>query len=179
MDQEFDFIKSLGLIGYTARIRRLNDSLLGMGREVYKNLGIDLEPNWHLILLLLEKEKELSASEMANHLFFSHTAIIKIAKKMVEKSYLNTCKSKTDSRKQMYSLSTYAKKQLPQIKEILDVIAKVHEEYVSADFISELDSIEYSLKGKNTVTRVNELLCRELSITNQISLKPITIDDLF
>ena len=177
MTADNDFIKGLGLVGYTSRIRRLNDSLMAMGKEVYKNLGIDIEPNWHLILLLLENENELTATEIANHLFFTHTAIIKIAKKMVEKSYLKTYKSKTDSRKQMYSLSPFAKKQLPKIKEILDLIAKVHEQYVSPEFIKELDNIESSLQEKNTITRVNEILEREHSISNRLSIKFVTIED--
>ncbi|TKG95160.1 GNAT family N-acetyltransferase [Puteibacter caeruleilacunae] len=177
MTADKDFIKSLGLIGYTARIRRLNDSLMAMGKVVYKNLGVDIEPNWHLILLLLERENELTATEIANHLFFTHTAIIKIAKKMVGKGYLKTYKSNTDSRKQMYALSSLAKKELPGIKEILELIARAHEQYVSPGFIKELDNIESSLKQKNTIYRVNELLENEFSIADQISIKPVTIEN--
>ncbi|WP_196888777.1 GNAT family N-acetyltransferase [Aureivirga sp. CE67] len=172
-----DFIKNLGLIGYTARIRRLNDSLMAMGKEVYKNLNLNIEPNWHLLLLLLEEKKELSASEIANYLHFTHTAIIKIAKKMVNKGYLITYKSKTDSRKQMYALSDTAIKEIPEIKKHLELIAKVHEQYVSDVFLNELGHIENSLNQKNTIIRVSELLGKKISINNKISLQPININD--
>ena len=174
---ETDFIKSLGLIGYTARIRRLNDSLMNMGKEVYKNLELNIEPNWHLILLLLEIEKELTATEIAHHLHFTHTAIIKIAKRMVDKGYLKSSKSKKDNRKQLYTLSPLAKKELPRIKENLNLIAKVHSQYVSPEFIEALDQIESSLEEKNTVFRVNEILGKEFPISKHLNLKPVSIED--
>ena len=171
-----DFIKSLGLIGYTARIRRLNDSLMAMGKAVYSNLHLDIEPNWHLILLLLKKEKELSATEIAQHLSFTHTAIIKMAKKMLQKEYLVAYRSKTDNRKQMYALSAKAIKELPHIEANINLIAVVHKQYVRSEFISELDHIESALKQKDTIVRVNELLRKNICINDELSLEAVVIE---
>ncbi|UTW63068.1 MarR family transcriptional regulator [bacterium SCSIO 12741] len=154
---EEDFIKSLDLIGYTARIRRLSDNLNKMGKVVYKDLDLEIEPNWHLVLLILEREEELTATEIAEHLSFSHTAIIKITKKMVRSNFLNAQKSPTDGRKQLYSLSDKAIKQLPKLKQIWNDIAEVHQQYVSKTFLKELTKIENSLTQKSTIIRVKEL----------------------
>lgn len=154
---EKDFIKSLELIGYTARIRRLSDNLNKMGKVVYKDLNLEIEPNWHLILLILEKEKELTATEIAEQLSFSHTAIIKIAIKMVSSNFLTTQKSTIDSRKQLYALSEKAIGELPKLKKIWKDIADVHEQYVSKTFLKELTKIENALSEKSTIIRVKEL----------------------
>lgn len=152
-----DFIKDLEFIGYTARIRRLSDKLNKMGRVVYNDLNLEIEPNWHLILLLLEEEKELTATEIAEILSFSHTAIIKIAKKMVQSGFLNCQKSTIDSRKQLYSLTEKATKKLPKLKAIWNDIATVHKQYVSRNFLKELTAIENALEEKSTIIRVQEL----------------------
>lgn len=154
---ENDFIKSLDLIGYTARIRRLSDSLNKMGKVVYKDLELEIEPNWHLILLILEKEKELTATEIAEQLSFSHTAIIKITKKMVHSNFLIAQKSTIDNRKQLYSLSEKAIHKLPGLKKIWNDIAIVHAQYVSKTFLKELTKIEQALTDKSTIIRVKEL----------------------
>ncbi len=154
---EKDFIKGLELIGYTARVRRLSDSLNKMGKVVYKNLNLEIEPNWHLILLILEKEKELTATEIAEQLSFSHTAIIKITKKMVSSNFLIAHKSTTDNRKQLYSLSDKAIRELPKLKKIWNDIAGVHNQYVSKTFLKELSKIENALAEKSTIIRVKEL----------------------
>ena len=154
---ENDFIKSLDLIGYTARIRRLSDNLNKMGKVVYKYLNHDIEPNWHLVLLILEKENELTATEIAEQLSFSHTAIIKITKKMVSANFLTTQKSTIDSRKQLYSLSEKAIAELPKLKKIWNDIAIIHQQYVSKTFLKELTKIENELSKKSTIIRVKEL----------------------
>jgi DNA-binding MarR family transcriptional regulator len=128
-----------------------------MGKVVYKDLSLEIEPNWHLILLILEKENELTATEIAEQLSFSHTAIIKITKKMVSANFLTAQKSTIDSRKQLYSLSEKAIAALPQLKKIWNDIAIVHQQYVSKTFIRELTKIENELSKKSTIIRVKEL----------------------
>lgn len=175
-----DFIHTLGLVGYTARIRRLSDDLASMGKKVYKNLGLEIEPNWHLILLLLKQEKELSATEIAHQLSFSHTAITKIAQKMLAKDYLKSYRSKKDSRKLLYALSAKAIEQLPRLESIWNMIGKIHEQYVRENFLVELEQIERALIEKDTIQRLSdymELLKETVRVNQEIELKPISIDD--
>lgn len=155
---EKDFIEQLELIGITARIRRLNDVFTSSGRKVYKQMGIDIEPNWHLIFLLLEEKEKLSITEIARTLKFSHPAVIKISKKMLEKGYLQSSKDETDHRKQILSLSKKAIDSLPELKEKWALIQKVHDEYISDDFLKELALLEQSLSDKSIDQRINERL---------------------
>ncbi|NPD48065.1 MarR family transcriptional regulator [Lentimicrobium sp. S6] len=149
-----DYIKDLELIGLTARIRRLNDKLMSSGKKVYKIFNIDIEPNWHLVLLLLEEKENLTVTEIASILDFSHPAVIKITKKMIEKKYLVSTKDKIDNRKQILSLTSKANLELPKLKEKWELIRQVHAEYTSESFMQELAQLEKKLNDKSIEQRI-------------------------
>ena len=147
MKQE-DYVQSLGLVGLTARVRRLNDCLMSSGRKVYDILRMDIEPNWHLVLLLLEEKGELSVTEVAAELKFSHPAVIKIAGKMLEKGYLLGRKDRKDHRRQLLSLSPEAREKLPLLREKWELIGSVHREIFNDEFMRELTRVEQMLEEK-------------------------------
>ena len=151
-----DYLENLEMYGITARIRRLNDKINSSGRKVYKLLGIDIDSNWHLILLLLEEKGKLSVTEIANILGFSHPAVIKITKKMIEKEYLISSKDITDNRKQLLSLSKKAVSELPGLKKKWEIITQVHSEYFTTDFMQELSLLEKGLNEKSMEQRILE-----------------------
>ena len=161
MKQE-DYVQSLELIGVTARIRRLNDRLMSSGRKVYDILRLDIEPNWHLVLLLLEEKGELSVTEIAAELKFSHPAVIKITGKMIEKGYLLGRRDRKDHRRQLLSLSPAAREKLPLFREQWDLIGHVHREYFSDAFISELTRIEQMMEAKAIEERVRRKIQGEI-----------------
>lgn len=105
-----DFLQQIGFAGLNSRIKRLSDELLYSTRDYYKNAGFDIEPNWHLIFLLLEKHKSLTNTEISQELRMSHPACVKIINKMKKKDYIDTKTDKNDSRKQLLELSDKAKK---------------------------------------------------------------------
>lgn len=46
---EIDFLVGLEYLGVTARIKRLSDTFFYSIKELYKQLGITIEPSWHLV----------------------------------------------------------------------------------------------------------------------------------
>ena len=77
-----DFLYEMGYPGITARLKRLNDLFVVQTKQFYKEFDIDIEPNWHMIFVLLEKEEKLSITEIADFLQISHPGVIKLVKKM-------------------------------------------------------------------------------------------------
>ena len=57
-----DYLGAMKHLGLTARIKRLNDALNYGIKDLYKSEGLDIEPSWHLVLLLLKKEKKIFMS---------------------------------------------------------------------------------------------------------------------
>ncbi len=143
---EKDFLNSLASAGYTARIKRISDSLMYDARRVYAEIDLDIEPNWHLIFLLLKQEKTLSVTEIADVLGFSHPAIIKIVKKMKAKGYLDSRTDPNDSRKQLMELSSKAKQKLPEFEKEWNHIKTVIENIIDSDMARLLTQLEEKLR---------------------------------
>lgn len=113
-----DFLKELGYLAFATRLKRLSDRMMHSGRAMYKSLDMDIEPNWYLIFKLLKRDGQLSVTEIADKLQFSHPSVISINNKMIQKGYLQTTKSATDGRKQLLELTPKAKEALPKFEEV-------------------------------------------------------------
>ena len=109
-----DFLYEMGYPGITARLKRLNDLFVVQTKQFYKEFDIDIEPNWHMIFVLLEKEEKLSITEIADFLQISHPGVIKLVKKMKKNGYLKSQQDPNDSRKHLLMLSDKAIENLPK-----------------------------------------------------------------
>ena len=113
-----DFIKELGYLGIATRLKRISDQMLQSGKQMYKLLNMDIEPNWYLIFKLLEEYETLSVTEIAEKLHFTHPSVITIVKKMKDNDYLDSYINPDDTRKQQFKLSEKAMQKLPDFKEV-------------------------------------------------------------
>ncbi len=155
-----DFLTELGYSGFSARLKRISDALLYSTRDLYKSLDLEIEPNWHLIFLLLKKEESLSVTEIASRLQFSHPAVIKMVKKMKERGYLFSVVDGIDSRKKLLSLSKKAKSDLPKFEKIWDTIQSVIEELIGDENVlfQDLQLLEKNIKEESIKERAKAKL---------------------
>ncbi|MCT4599577.1 MAG: MarR family transcriptional regulator [Marinifilaceae bacterium] len=144
--------------GVTARIRRINDMLVDMSRSIYKRLGLDLEPNWHLLLLLIEEHESLSVCEIAKYLELSHPSVISIINAMEKRGYLIRSKDEKDSRRTLISLSSKAKNNMPVFKKSWEAIAEYFKEFVPEEFLDQLIRIENFFQNNDVV----EDICKRI-----------------
>lgn len=152
---DFDFIKELGYKALDSRLKRISDRMSHDVRKFYKEFGIDVEPNWYLVFMLLQKKGEISITDIAEPLGYSHPSVVVIVKKMMEKGYLLIKKDKTDKRKQIISLSSKAVDMLPQLEQIWDSCEKAILRLLSEELgiFSYLDGIDLELKKESFYTR--------------------------
>jgi len=152
-----DFIKDLGFLGIATRLKRISEMMIHSGRQMYKLLNMDIEPNWYLIFKLLEKHETLSVTEMAEKLRFAHPSVITIVKKMKDKDYLESYINPDDTRKQQFKLSEKAKQMLPEFKELwtcgLHGMNKIFE---NDCLLKELEHLEDALNEKSFKDRTLE-----------------------
>lgn len=113
-----DFLRELGHLGVTARLKRLSDSISYSIRYLYQEQGLDIEPSWHLIFLLLEEQETSTMTEIATALQYSQAAITKILGKMKAKGYLEFSMDPADQRRKLIRLSAKAQERLPQFKKV-------------------------------------------------------------
>ncbi len=150
---EKDFIQSLQFAGFTARIKRLSDQLLYSARNVYTHLDSDIEPNWHLVFLLLKQKGALTVTEIAHHLGFSHPAVIKIVKKMKDREYLSSHTDEQDSRRQLIELTPKSLHLLPTLEAKWNEIQQTIQGFVTSDFLDELAIVENELTKRTLYER--------------------------
>lgn len=132
---------------FTTRIRRINDLLLNTGKNVYNTLGLEIEPNWHIVMLLLEDNDSLSVGEIADKMKISHPAVLKIVKKMKIKGYVKKEQDINDNRKQLIFLSNKAKGELTFLKSKWNTIVEVLSEYISLSLLHKLEKLEIDLRS--------------------------------
>ncbi|OUL60122.1 MULTISPECIES: MarR family winged helix-turn-helix transcriptional regulator [unclassified Flavobacterium] len=146
-----DFLIELQLVGLTSRLKRLTDNILYSTKDFYKAVGVDIEPNWHLIFLLLKKHEELTVTEISERLQMSHPAIVKIIRNMKAKGYIETKTDTTDSRKQLLYLTEKAKLALPQLEKCWEACILTMNELLDGNelFLKNLELIEEKIGKKS------------------------------
>ncbi|WP_370089482.1 MarR family winged helix-turn-helix transcriptional regulator [Ekhidna sp.] len=157
---KYDFVNELGYLGLAVRLKRLSDAMVHSGRQMYKELGLDIEPNWFLIFLLLKKYEKLSVTEIAAKLHFSHPSVITMVGKMEKAGYLHSSLDKLDSRKKLFTLSLKAEENLPRFEEVWQAGTEGVKKLFSEDnnFLNTLEALEVQYSQKDFKERtLNEL----------------------
>ncbi|UII30000.1 MarR family transcriptional regulator [Fulvivirga ulvae] len=154
-----DFIKELGYLSLASRLKRISDGMIHSGRQMYKSLNIDIEPNWYLVFKLLEKYESLSVTDIADKLQFSHPSVITIINKMTQAGYLQSEPCPTDGRRQWIAMTQKAKTLLPEYQMLWTAGTKGIENMLKGtNFLALLDHLEAELSRQSFMERtLNEL----------------------
>ncbi|MBD1261712.1 MarR family transcriptional regulator [Maribacter polysiphoniae] len=146
-----DFLSEIEYAGLISRIKRLSDEILYSTRDYYKTVGLDIEPNWHLVFYLLERNGSMTITDISQELRMSHPACVKIIKKMKKKGYVLTKTDDSDSRRQLLQLSDKSKAQLPFFRKHWDAGIKTTEDLIadSPHFVEELKQLELKIDQKS------------------------------
>ena len=148
---ENDFLKDLGFLGVTARLKRLSDKLSYSIKELYSENLIDIEPSWHLVFLLLKKKKQSTMTEIAESLHLSQPAMTKMINRMSKKNYIEVIRDSNDKRKKILQLSSKAKRELPRFEVIWAAGENSIREILKANlaFLDSLAEFEEQIDSKS------------------------------
>jgi DNA-binding MarR family transcriptional regulator/RimJ/RimL family protein N-acetyltransferase len=146
------------------RIKRLSGYLNNQSRDLYAYEKYEIDPNWHLIFLLI-KNKPLTVTEIAARLQLSHPAIIKIIKKMKHLGYISSSSDINDSRKTILLLTSKSKKLLPQLELGWGKVAYIFKECSNDDFLKNILSLEENIKDKSLLKRYKSNIMRIVNST--------------
>ncbi|REJ77829.1 MAG: GNAT family N-acetyltransferase [Acidobacteria bacterium] len=113
-----DFLTDLGFLGFVTRLKRISDTMLHDGRSLYKELGMDIEPNWYVIFRLLESKGEMTVTEIADEIGFAHPSVISIINRMQKAGYVESRQCGDDSRRRLLSLTEKAKFGMPEFERV-------------------------------------------------------------
>ncbi len=157
----YDFLTNLKHLGFTARMKRMNERIAYSTVEHYSRKHLGIEPNWHVVFLLLKEREMLTVTEMAAILGFSHPALIKITKKMKDAGYLDSFRDTEDARKTNLELSSKGKNALVHFEQEWFRIETILKNLVSNDFLEELQVLEEAFEQKSFKERYEERFGKE------------------
>ncbi|MEQ8472220.1 MAG: helix-turn-helix domain-containing protein [Marinoscillum sp.] len=156
-----DFAKELGCLGFTMRLKRISDALMHDGKKMYKQLGLDIEPNWYVIFRLLKREGKLSVMEISERVGMAHPSIITLTNKMIKAGYLISAQCMDDSRRRLLGLSEKAIDKMPEFENIWNAGEQgVIDAIAGTEIMNALTLIEerFGTKGfrERTLEKLNE-----------------------
>lgn len=92
--------------------------MLHDGRRLYRELGMDIEPNWYAVFKLVDKCGPKTVGEIADNIGFSRPSVVSIVNKMVKAGYLDAERSGGDNRKRILKLSRKAIDLMPEFERV-------------------------------------------------------------
>ena len=113
-----DFLSELGYLAFVMRLKRISDNMIHDGRRLYRDLGMDIEPNWFAVFKLIEQKGPLTVTRIAEDLGFSHPSIVTMVNKMIDLGYLASRRSEEDNRKRILELTRKTRKKLPEFERV-------------------------------------------------------------
>ncbi len=141
-----DLISELGALAVATRLKRLSERLAGDVNKIYKELDLNFESKWFLVLELLSRRKTLSIVDIADELKLTHPAIVQFADQMLKAKLIIAQKDIKDGRKRMVSLSPQGVKLLKQLAPVLAVVKEENELWLNEadshllDIMSQLEA---------------------------------------
>ena len=142
------FYAQLGSVALPSMIKKVGDSLFQEIRKEYRNMGLVFEPNWMLIVFLLEENPGMTVTQVSRKLGFSHPSVVSIVTRMKSHNYLMTTTDVNDSRRQHLELSKQCKKMMPALQDIWEKLNRYLSEYVEQPekFLKNLIRLEENIQ---------------------------------
>ncbi len=116
-----DLIRQLGYANLDTRLKRISDKMSHSLRAMYRDLDMDTEPNWYLVLWIVNEQPNVSVLEIAKRLKFTHQSVMTMTHKMINKGYLQSQKDTIDKRKTVFKLTKKAEDRLPLFTQIWEI----------------------------------------------------------
>lgn len=150
----------MGYIALATRLKRISDKMSHSTRLMYKQIDMDIEPNWYLVLILVKEKPNISVMEIAKSMGFTHQSVNTITSKMMKKGYLKISKDTKDKRKTVFNITSKSIDALPEIEKVWGIGKKVIYELLDEDItiLKHLDTLESNLDKTSFGQRIIDKL---------------------
>jgi DNA-binding MarR family transcriptional regulator len=156
-----DLITELGALALATRLKRLSERLAQDVNKIYKELDLDFESKWFLVLELLSRNKRLSIVDIADSLKLTHPAIVQFVDQLLKAKLITAHKDNKDARKRLVALSPKGKQLLDDLAPTLAVIKAENEKWLTEaehNLLDLLGQLEQSLDEQSMYYRIKKQL---------------------
>jgi len=152
-----DLITELAELAIATRLKRLSDRLAYDVNKIYKELNLNFESKWYLVLELLNRRSMLSIVDVAEELKLTHPAIVQYVDQMLNAKLIIAHKDSTDGRKRLVSLAPDGKKLLDDLSPILSILREEVSGWLNeadCNLLSTLGQLEKTLEDRSLYQRL-------------------------
>ena len=170
-----DYLDNLGLLALGSRLKRLSDTIMNDGFELYAKTGIDFDPKWFPVFRLLSEKESLGIMEIADELNISHPYVIQLVKSMEKKGIVSNVKDSNDKRKRSVTLTSYGQQLLDNVRPLWEDIERTIENLLRAtqnEIFTNIINLENSFKERGFKDRV--LDTHKDRLINEVKIIPFT-----
>ena len=121
-----NIIDELAELAIGARMKRLYDSLSKDVMKIYAEHNLEFETKYFTLFYLISRRGSISIMEISEELSLSHPGVIKLAKELEKKGYIESVKARDDNRKRFLQLSKKGHKALPEFEKVWQMIYKAN-----------------------------------------------------
>jgi len=162
MSRRSDIFSELGELAFASRLRRLSETMMAEGEELYRDLGVGFRPRWFPAFYALSKRSPLAVGELAAALGVSHTAVAKIADEMARAGLIRVVRDgRGDRRRRLYALSPAGKRTLARLQPVWREIGRAVSEILAeadGDLLHGIGRFEKAFARWSVMDRVRERL---------------------
>jgi DNA-binding MarR family transcriptional regulator len=156
-----DLIAELAELALATRLKRLSERLAQDVNKIYRELNLNFESKWYLVLELLSRRKVLSIVDIADELKLTHPAIVQFVDQMLKAKLITAHKDSSDGRKRLVALSPDGKKLLKELAPVLAIVKAENVKWLSQadnNLLEVIAQLEKSLDEKNMYQRIKDKL---------------------
>lgn len=173
-----DYLDNLGLLALGTRLKRLSDTIMIDGFELYSKTGIDFDPKWFPVFRLLSEKEALGIMEIAERLNISHPYVIQLVKSMEKKGVVSNVKDTSDKRKRSVALTVYGLELLDKVRPLWEDIENTIENLLrdtQNEIFTNIINLENSFKERGFMDRV--LDTHKQRLINEVKIIPFTSEN--
>lgn len=156
-----NIIDETGVLAISSRLQRLCDQIRREGALIYKESGVDFEPKWFPVILVLSKKKQaLSIADLAAEIGIAHPSVIQLVKELEEKGLVKSSSHSSDKRKRLLALTPKAIRTIEKMKPVWKNMAKTLEKITDTrnNLMKAMDEVERQMQKESFYERTKRLM---------------------
>ncbi|MGD1047243.1 MAG: bifunctional helix-turn-helix transcriptional regulator/GNAT family N-acetyltransferase [Candidatus Krumholzibacteriaceae bacterium] len=162
MKRDPDILSELGALALASRLRRLSETMMAEGEELYRDLGTTFRPRWFPAFYALSRRSPLAVGELATELGITHTAVAKIADEMLAAGLIRIARDgRDDRRRRVFALTGRGLRTLRRLKPVWREIGRAVSEILTeadVDLLADVVRFEGAFARRSVVDRARERL---------------------
>ena len=156
-----DFLRELGPLAFAGRLKRLAERLISDAENIYQRERLPFHPRWFSLFYLLQAKGPLAVTEVANHLRFTHPAVINLSKELTAQGLITSQRDPADGRKRLLALSEKGEALYSSLEPLWSEWSRVMSHFfqqTGANILELLELIEDAFEEKPISVRVLDRL---------------------